>query len=127
MDPAALPPRTRTDEDAWVAGWAASDDLDGLVEAVATAIEARRPQLAARLVGLVPKGAELDDPAPVESARRAAQMLLIDPSGEAAWCELEDAWTALRRERMRRIKRRQRLALQGKQRRTGRLDGRKRR
>ena len=78
MDPAALPPRTRSEEDAWVAGWAAAGDTEALVEAVAHAIEARRPQLAARLVGLVP------------------------PDGQSGWCELEDAWALLRRARMRR-------------------------
>lgn len=119
-----LPERTRDAEDAFVQHWAASDDDAGLVEVVGYAIDARRPRLAARLVGLL-----ADDAVPPEAveavakARKAADLLLLDGSDapDGTWSELEEAWSALRKRRMRRIKRRQRKALHGKTTRTPRL------
>jgi len=124
MDLLQLPERNRPDEDAWVAEWAASRDFDGLVEVVGRAIDAQRPQLAARLVGLLPPDVEVGDPTSVDTARRAARLLLLaQDESEQAWSELEEAWTRLRRSRMRRIKQRMRKSLMGITDRTGRLDG----
>ncbi|MBW1880620.1 MAG: hypothetical protein JRJ84_19870 [Deltaproteobacteria bacterium] len=124
MDLLELPERNRRDEDAWVALWAASRDFEGMVEVIGSALDAQRPQLAARLVGLLPPGFEVDDEATIDTARRAARLLLLaQEESEKAWSELEEAWTQLRRSRMRRIKRRMRKSLMGNTDRTGRLDG----
>ncbi len=72
--PTDLPSRERQAEEDFVAQWRDADDPDGLDIAVEAAIEARRPMLAARLVGLLP---EHDDEEPaIRRARSAATMLL---------------------------------------------------
>jgi hypothetical protein len=124
MDLLKLPERNRRDEDAWVAEWGASRDFEALVEVIGTAIDAQRPQLAARLVGLLPPDVEVGDETTIDTARRAARLLLLaQEESEQAWSELEEAWTQLRRSRMRRIKRRMRKSLMGITDRTGRMDG----
>ena len=117
----SLPDRGRAAEDAFLAA-AVDADVEELAEWVGEAIEARRPMLAARLVGLIPEGVDLG--ADLEPARRAARFLLVDAEGERqeGWSELEDAWAIVRAKRIRRIKQRMRRALNG-----GRDDRRRRR
>jgi hypothetical protein len=119
----ALPGRGRTEEDTFVARWSEVSDPEALLELIEEAMGARRPQLAARLVGLLPDEADAGDHE-VVAARRAARLLLLDPheTPERAWSALEDAWEALRKRRMRRIKERMRNHLEGRTIRTGRLD-----
>lgn len=100
--PHTLPTRDRLDEDRFVAAWRDSREPDAAVlsDLVSAAIEARRPLLAARLVGLL----EVDptgEPADISRARRAAGLLLqqtravdrIDP------VLIEDFMAAWRRSR----------------------------
>ncbi len=106
--PTALPSRERADEDAFVAAWRAADPPEGLDAVVEAAIDARRPMLAARLVGLLPP-AEDEEPA-VRRARAAAGMLLRsrsepDPALIEAFT-LE--WRRSRRVFMDRVRRRHR-------------------
>lgn len=127
----ALPDRGRAAEDAFVARWADGSDPEALLEVIEEAMADRRPQLAARLVSLLPDGTDTDEHEAVEAARRAAKFLLLDTEerSDRAWSALEDAWSRLRRRRMRQIKRRMRKHLEGRTDRSGRLDhgrGRKR-
>ncbi len=119
-----LPERGRAAEDTFVAALADSGDVEALIDRIGEALEARRPQLAARLVGLLPEDLDPEPGSPLEAARRAARFLLLDPGAERArgWSELEDAWAELRQKRMSRIKRRMRRALHGRTGRTSRLD-----
>ncbi len=122
-----LPERDHAAEDAFVRAFVAQGDAADLLEVIEEAMSARRPRLAARLVGLLPD--EVDDPEGlVDAARRAARFLLLDgqDAPDRAWSALEDAWAALRRQRMHRIKHRMRDALAGRTERRGRLDSRRR-
>lgn len=105
---AKLPSRKREDEDAFLEGWRDSDDTDGLIEVISAAIEARRPQLAARLVGLLDGHVEVEPGSPVDAARRAAQMLMLPTARPDDFVSLQAAWIMARKLRMRRIKRRMR-------------------
>jgi len=106
-----LPSRDRLEEDRFVAAWrlAADDEGELLVDMVTAAVDARRPMLAARLVGLLDDEDGTDEPA-VRRARAAARLLLrtperIDPE------VLEDFMAAWRRSRkvyMDRVRRRHR-------------------
>lgn len=103
-----LPSRQREEEDAFLASWRDSDDTDGLIEAISDAIEARRPQLAARLVGLLDGHVEVEEGSPVAAARRAAQMLMLPTAKPDDFVSLQASWMMARKLRMRRIKRRMR-------------------
>lgn len=105
-----------------------SDDTDALIEAISAAMDARRPRLAARLVGMLDEHVEIEPGSPLERARGAARLfLLAKPTAEDnSWSELDDAWKALRKARFRRIGMRQRDRMRGKTRRIGRLSRRKR-
>ena len=105
----ALPARTPDAEDAFVAAWQAADDPEPLAAVISEALAARRPQLAARLVTLLPDDG--DDPAhpTLDRARAAARLLLVatpDPQAaadlDAAWQGARDAWMKRARTRMRR-------------------------
>lgn len=106
--PTVLPSRERPDEESFVAAWRDAVDPTGLELVVEQAIEARRPMLAARLVGLLPE-AEDEDPA-VQRARRAARMLLRSGSAEDPVLveEFLLVWRRSRRAFMNRVRRRQR-------------------
>lgn len=121
-----LPGRSRPEEDAFVSSLAQASDVDALQDAITEAMEQRRPQLAARLVGLLPL--DHDGGPEVERARSAASWLLVSQGTEfeRAYSELEDAWSALRKHRMKRIKQRMRKALAGRTDRIERLDKRRR-
>jgi hypothetical protein len=103
-----LPGRKPGDEDVFLASWRGRDDPEALIEVISAAIEARRPQLAARLVGLLGEQVEIEPGSPVEQARRAAQMLMLPTSSPNDFAALQSAWQLARKLRIRRIKRRMR-------------------
>jgi len=116
-----LPLPSAAAEDAFVAELSESDDTDALIEAITAAMEARRPRLAARLVNLLDEQVEFEPGSPIERARQAARLVLMQETpDDRSWSELDDAWRQLRRRRMRRIGRRQRQFLSGRPGRTGR-------
>ena len=65
-----LPERTTDAEDAFVRRWGASDDTDGLIAVTEAAMAARRPMLAARLVGLLEDHVEIEPGSALDRARR---------------------------------------------------------
>lgn len=110
-DRSVLPGRGRLEEDRFVARWrvASDDDAALLADLVSAAVEARRPMLAARLVGLLDPDAGADDPA-LRRARSAARLLLRTPDRVDPEI-LEDFMAAWRRGRkvyMDRVRRRHR-------------------
>ncbi|NOY25482.1 MAG: hypothetical protein GXP62_06370 [Oligoflexia bacterium] len=114
-DECLLPAPDRAAEDACVAAWADSDDVDGLVALVTACIAAHRPQLAARLVGLLDDRVEIPSGSPLARAQAAARMLLLAP-GDAVVAlseDLAEAWICVRRGRMKRLKARIRERAQG--------------
>ena len=92
---AGLPPRGAAEEDAFV--WSLVDGAppDSIAELVAEALAAGRPQLAARLVGLL--GDELQDPE-LERARAAARFVVQGAGADPA--ELAWAWRRLLERRL---------------------------
>lgn len=107
-----LPERSHEAEDAFVARFRDGQDEAGLEEAIAAAVEARRPLLAARLVGL------LDDEAgpELERACRAAALVLHQGLGpeDVSWSALDDALRELRDRRMARTRARWERARSGR-------------
>lgn len=90
----ALPARDTAEEDAFV--WSLLDGSpDEIVHLVGEAIDAGRPQLAARLVGLLPD--ELEDP-DLNRARAAARFVV--QGADADWSELDTAWRRARERRL---------------------------
>lgn len=99
-----LPEPDLGSESAFVDGLAQAHDSDLVIEAIDAALAAKRPKLAAKLVGLVPD----DDSEPsVVAARRAAGLVLLRaPGPDEAIDELELAWALLRRRMRARIRNR---------------------
>lgn len=98
----SLPPPERLAEDAWVGAWLESGDLDGLVDAITAAMEARRPQLAARLVGLIGDEVQAEPGSALARARHAARLLLLSPEADAGPLveDLDQAWRQARSSRV---------------------------
>ncbi len=111
-----LPARTRDAEDAFVAAWISVDDPDAIAEMVEIAMDARRVQLAARLVGLLGDKAFVEPGSDLERAQKAAALFVMNAATpeEQSWSEFEDAWAAVRRRRMKRIKARMRASIAGR-------------
>ncbi|MCK6505162.1 hypothetical protein L6R53_17485 [Myxococcota bacterium] len=104
--PEGLPAPDAPAEDAFVAGLADRDDLDALVRAITAAMQARRPRLAARLVGLLDDRVEIAPGSDLDRARRAAALLLLarEPAlSQPLVDDLDQAWQLARQARMRRI------------------------
>ena len=104
--PRPLPALDPADEDAFVTTLAERDDLDAMVAAITAAMRARRPRLAARLVGLLDDRVQIEPGSPLERARRAASMLLLarEPADQAPlFDDLDQAWSFARQARMNRI------------------------
>ena len=117
IDLAVLPERNEAAEDAWITMWHDHDDHDLLIELTRSAITARRPQLAARLFQMLDGRVEPEPGSALERASRAARLLLFRkaaPLDDATWYDLEEAWASVRRNRVRRIKRRWRDRLAGR-------------
>ena len=91
-----LPPRGAAEEDAFV--WRLAQDAppEDVAALVGDALEAGRPQLAARLVGLLSD--ELQDP-DLDRARAAAR-LVVQGAEALADSELDIAWRRLRERRL---------------------------
>ncbi len=111
-----LPARTRDAEDAFVAEWLEVDDPDAIAEMVEIAMDARRVQLAARLVGLLGDKAYIEPGSDLERAQKAAALFVMHkPTPEdRSWSEFEDAWSVVRSRRMKRIKARMRASITGR-------------
>lgn len=109
-----LPGPGTASENAFIAEWMASEDIEGLVEVISAAIEAKRPQLAARLVGLLDGSIEIDPGTPLERAKNAARFYLIQPTLETNAHTFEEAWIEVRRGRIQKIKTRMRNRLMGR-------------
>jgi len=103
-----LPTRNQHDEDDYLAKWQVSSDTEGLIKAITAAITENRPQLAARLVGLLDDHLEVEPGSAIERAHNAARLLLAHTSPVDSFEALEAAWLTARRQRMRKITRRMR-------------------
>ena len=109
--PTRLPPREPASEDAFVAGWREQNvDEDELLEVIVHVIEAGRPQLGARLVGLLTP--RPDEPPAVARARAAARLLLREGGVEAEQALAEEL-TPLRGLLVHRSRARHRAQLMG--------------
>ncbi len=109
--PAALPPRDPAAEDQFVAAWRDAEPADeDLLDAIVGALDAGRPRLGARLVGLLPP--QDDEPPVIARARRAARLLLLE-GGVAAEQALQDELEPLRSLPFVRARGRQRAQLFG--------------
>ena len=113
----SLPPVDRKSEDAFIADFMATEDVDGLVQAISAALEAKRPQLAARLVGLLDDDVDHEPDSPLLRAQRAANLLLIQPTEQQYASDFEEAWAETKRKRIRKIKKRMRSRTLGRTRR----------
>ncbi|MEO0601061.1 MAG: hypothetical protein AAF211_06470 [Myxococcota bacterium] len=122
-----LPDRDEASEDAFVTWASALDDAEPLVLAIEAAMDARRPRLAARLVGLVGDHVEIEPGSALDRARTAARLLVMGPEEPEVWAELENAWRDAHARRIWRMKERVRRTLSGSTERIGRWDSRRRR
>jgi len=108
---AVLPSRDRLEEDRFVAAWRLASEGEGelLVDMVTAAVDARRPMLAARLVGLIDEDDGQAEPA-VQRARAAARLLLRTPEriDPVALEDFMAAWRRSRKVYMDRVRRRHR-------------------
>jgi hypothetical protein len=113
MDP-AIPTPDHAAEEAFLASWRSSDDLDGLVACVGAALEAGRPQLAGRLVGLLDGRIEIEPGSALDRARRVAGMLVLArPEAVPGLVDdLERAWADARSDHLRRVRARVRARQQ---------------
>ena len=109
-----LPGPDKASEDAWVEQWMAVEDLDGLISAITDAMDARRPQLAARLVGLLDESMDIEPGSALERARNAAKFFLIQPQKVAYFQAFEEAWVEARRIKIRKVKERMRDRIMGR-------------
>ncbi len=111
LDLNELPSRDRLEEDRYVAAWrdAADDRTPLLVERVSEAIDARRPMLAARLVGLIDEDVASGEPH-IARARSAARLLIRTPDrvDPAILEDFMSAWRRGRKMYMDRVRRRHR-------------------
>ena len=99
-----------------MAEWLEVDDPDAIAEMVEIAMGERRVQLAARLVGLLGDKAYVEPGSDLERAQKAAALFIMDKPTpeEQSWSAFEDAWSAVRRRRMNRIKARMRDSISGR-------------
>ena len=77
-------------EDRFVAFWAGSEDVEGLLEAIGEALRRKRPQLGIRLLGLLDDEVDVELGAEIEALRRRTRLFLVDSSIQAT-----DDWDAL--------------------------------
>ena len=103
-----LPGPDKASEDAWIEQWMFSEDVDGLIAAITDAMDARRPQLAARLVGLLDDSVDIVPDSPLGRAQHAAKFFLVQPQKVEYFQAFEDAWIEARRTKIRKVKKRMR-------------------
>ncbi len=115
IDLHVLPAKKAVDEQAFVDAWMAHDDAELLSQVISDAIEARRPKLAARLVQLIGEQVEIEPGSALERAQQAANMLVLRAKDIELFNALDEAWRETRKNRMRRIRARQRLTGHNKQ------------
>lgn len=111
-----LPARDPEAESQFVSSWYDRSEPEALLEVVEEAMAARRPLLAARLVQLLPDQVEVAAGSALERALRASALLLRSRGRpeDNSWSELEEALRETRRERLTRVRRRQREAVSGR-------------
>jgi len=114
-DLAVLPARTEPAEDAFVSAWLGGTDVDLLEQVITDAMDERRPMVAARLVQLLPDHVEVEPGSALDRASRAAGMLVLDSKNVELFNALDEAWRSVRKKRMRRMLKRQRLVGTNKQ------------
>lgn len=115
IDLHVLPAKKAVDEQAFVDAWMAQDDAELLSQVISDAIDARRPKLAARLVQLIGEQVEIEPGSALERAQQAANMLVLRAKDIELFNALDEAWRETRKNRMRRIRARQRLTGHNKQ------------
>lgn len=115
IDLHVLPAKKTVDEQAFVDAWMAHDDAELLSQVISDAIDARRPKLAARLVQLIGEQVEIEPGSALERAQQAANMLVLRAKDIELFNALDEAWRETRKNRMRRIRARQRLTGHNKQ------------
>lgn len=113
--PHTLPERNDAAEDAFVSMCMDLEDVDLLSQLISDAMDARRPRLAARMVQLLPDRVEIEPGSALERAQRAARLLVVDVRNVELFNALDEAWRQVRKKRMRRMMRRQRLVGTNKQ------------
>jgi hypothetical protein len=101
-----LPTPDRAAEDAFLAAWRQSRDTEGLVACVSAALEAGRPQLAGRLVGLLEGRVVIEPGSALDRARRVASLLVLaGPEAVQSLAEdLDQAWMEAHRDQLRRVR-----------------------
>ena len=115
IDLHVLPAKKAVDEQAFVDAWMAHDEAELLSQVISDAIDARRPKLAARLVQLIGEQVEIEPGSALERAQQAANMLVLRAKDIELFNALDEAWRETRKNRMRRIRARQRLTGHNKQ------------
>ena len=101
-----LPTRDNLAESKFVQSLAQNPQRETIVELVSQALEAKRIQLAARLVTLIPSAPE--DTKELLRARQAASFVLLHPQQDLS-IQFSDAWSAYNnRKRVKAIKQRMR-------------------
>lgn len=120
-----LPERTTEAEDAYVLAMGQGDDLAALEEAITAALDARRPLLAARLIGFLEDHVTIEPGTALHRAQQAARFILVNKPSPAdnSWSALDDAWRDTRRRLVRRAVQRQRDRLNGHKGRRSRVPG----
>ena len=99
-----LPGRAESQEDTWIADLEDAPS-EAIADAVREAITARRPRLAARLVGLLGDGADAGDP-DIARALRAAEFLCLKGRDAVVEADLEEILAVLRERRRARFRHR---------------------
>ena len=99
-----LPEPDAASESAFVTSLDEAHDSDAVIEAIDAALAAKRPKLAAKLVGLVPD--DETEPSVIAARRAASLVLLRAPGPDEPIDELELAWALLRRRMRARVRNR---------------------
>ncbi len=101
-----LPSPERSAEDAYLAAWAQSEDDEGLAACVTAALEAGRPQLAGRLVGLLDGRVEIEPGSALDRARTVARLLVLARPEQVQGLveDLDRAWLDARRDQLRGVR-----------------------
>ncbi|MFT6144457.1 MAG: hypothetical protein ACJAZO_001867 [Myxococcota bacterium] len=122
---AELPERNAHAEDVFVDELSNGDDIVALETAITDCLDARRPQLAARLVGLLDERVEIEPGSALHRAQQAATFFLFNKPTPAdnSWSALDDAWREVRSKMVLRARKRMRNVANGKNTRIGRVVG----